>query len=160
MFIRVAIITALLQGYERITLTDWEFAVAFMGWQARLRTMFTIGRAKRVTPGEFNEIVFDETLRRTKKRLTPGAKDSGNVKLIQVGEQSYVYIRWKAMSNDGRWYKYGMDVKRTVDILVNAGTLGYLMETEYDEQGKVKKSIPNEHWIKVVGAAKFLDEAQ
>jgi hypothetical protein len=42
--------------------------VAFMGWETQIRLVFTIGKARRLMQGEFNEKVIDETLKRTKKR--------------------------------------------------------------------------------------------
>ena len=155
---KLAILFALIQGHDLITREDWDFAVALMGWQTQIRLVFTAGRAKQVNAAQFNEIVFEEMMKRTKKRLAPDGKDSGMVKLVTQGERSFVYVRWRAMSNDKRWYKNGMDVERTVNTMVNGGTFAYLIEHEYDDQGKEKSEAENKNWIKVINAVALLKE--
>jgi hypothetical protein len=94
---KVAINAALLNDHKQITRADWDFAVAFMEWQGRLRCMFTTGTARMTTLGEFNEIVLDETMRRIKKRLAPGGKDNKSVKVVATEGNSFVYVRWRGM---------------------------------------------------------------
>jgi hypothetical protein len=62
-----------------------------------------------------------------------------------------VYLRWKGMSNAGRWYKYGMDVEKTIDALVRGGQLEYAMKPKFNDKGNYVKDVPNEAWVRLIG---------
>ncbi|MGA8737051.1 MAG: hypothetical protein WB558_24260 [Terriglobales bacterium] len=111
------------------------------------------------TLGEFNEIVLDETMRRIKKRLAPSGKDNKGVKVVATEENSFVYVRWRAMSNEGRWVKYGIDVEKAIDSMVRAGALAYLEESSPNSKGEDKWET-DKSWIRIVGLKRFLESAE
>jgi hypothetical protein len=156
---KVSIMSALLNSHRKITRSDWDFATAFIGWQNRLRLMFATGRAKRVTQGEFNEMVFEETLRRTRKRLDPSGKDSPTVKIHQAdGKKPIVFVRWKGMANDGDWHLYGMDIEKSIDAMVRGGTFEYGFDfvPSKNGDGKDDKIVEDKKWIRIVGVHRLL----
>jgi hypothetical protein len=150
--LKVAALCAILQGHKRIEETDWKFAVAFMGWQGRIRQAFTPGRAKSTTQAEFNDIVIREVQKRTKNGLS---KESGKDKNIDVvtdeNGKRRVYIRWKGMSNAGRWHEHGVDVEKTIRTLVSGGALEYKYDPIFDEQGAHIKDEADNVWVRIVG---------
>jgi hypothetical protein len=144
---KLSIIVAILNGHSKITRADWEFCKAFMAWQTEIRRTFSTGSAKRVTQGEFNETVMDELIKRTKRLMLTGKADKhGKIKMNEAGTPAY-YIRWKQPANSNRWYRYGMDVERTVDTLTRNGDLQYLEEIE--EKGGKEVVVKNNAWVRV-----------
>lgn len=136
--LKVAVVCSILQGHRRIEESDWRFAVAFMEWQGRIRDTFQPGRAQTTTQAEFNEIVVKEVQRRTLKGLAGGIGKDKHTEVVEVDGKKRVYVRWKGMSNDGKWYKHGLDTEKTVRMLVNGGTLAYKSEDETA-------------WVRIVG---------
>jgi hypothetical protein len=68
---------------------------------------------------------MDETIKRVKK-LRDACKNSKHAKIVLIEGQPHCFVRWKGMSNDNRWYRYGMDVEKTIDQLVRGAALAYL----------------------------------
>jgi hypothetical protein len=134
--------------------SDWNFAVAFIDWQTQIRMTFSTARARRVSQAEFNEMVFEETLRRVKKRLKPEGKDGVNVRVYQPPAPAplIVYIRWKGMANEGDWHLYGMDTEKTIDALVRGGTFAYGIKTTAEG----KDPAPDKPWVRIVGVGRLL----
>lgn len=152
--LKVAIVAAIVNEHKLITLEDWKFAAAFMDWQTQIRLAFTVGISKQVTQAQFCDILVSEMTKRCKRRLESG-RDTKSIQVVRQAEFDYIYIRWRGMANDGRWYKYGLDVEKIIDMLVRSGTLAYLSESEPDEKGN-DKDTTNESWIRLVGLKKFL----
>jgi hypothetical protein len=142
--LKVAVLVALVNGHEKIELSDWNFAVAFMEWQGRIRNTFATGRARKVDPGQFNETIIREMEKRTAKMKKADTCDKKRTLITEDGGRKYYYVRWKAMARDGRWYKYGMDAEKTIDALVRMGTLAYLVETDGE------KEVANKVWVRLV----------
>ncbi|MGH9208666.1 MAG: hypothetical protein ACRD1G_19310, partial [Acidimicrobiales bacterium] len=126
--LKVAIICSILQEHCCIEESDWRFAVGFMEWQGRIRETFAPGQAQKTTQAEFNEIVVKEVQRRTQKGLAGGIGKDKHTEVIETDGKKRVYIRWKGMSNDGKWFRHGLDIEKTVRMLVNGGALAYKIE--------------------------------
>jgi len=141
--LKVAVLTALVNGHEKIELSDWNFAVAFMEWQGRIRNTFATGRARKVDPGQFNETVIREMEKRTAKMQKNGTSDKKRTLIMEVKGKKLYFVRWRAMVRDGRWYKYGMDAEKSIDALVRMGTLAYLLESDGE------KEVANKRWVRL-----------
>lgn len=146
--LKVAVLVSLVNGHSRIEVTDWEFAEAWMAWQGKIRQTFSTGRARKVEGGQFNETVIRELEKRTAK-LKRSGKQSKSLKIVDEGDKRMFFVRWKAMSNDGRWYKYGVDVEKQIDALVRMGALAYLVEKD----GESGKPETDEKWVRLLGKA-------
>lgn len=144
--LKAAILCALLNEHKYIEKDDWLFAVAFMAWQGRIRETFAAGRSRQVTAGQFHETVMHEIEKRTAKLKKIGKSDRQNKIVEEDGSSFFYYIRWRAMANAGRWYKYGVDVEKTIDVLVRGGALAYLMEPN-SESGKDEA---NKKWVRLI----------
>lgn len=146
---KVAVLVALINGHQYVEQSDWEFAVAFMLWQQRIRTVFQSGTGKRVSQGEFNGVYIKalerETARATKAR--PNGMKDPNARFEQVGSRECVFIRVKRMASEGRWYDYGLDVDKTGDLLVKSGDAAF-MDAGEDERGNRKL---NKDWVRRCG---------
>lgn len=121
--LKVAVLIALCQGHERIEMSDFEFAEVFLDWQGRIRQTFSTSRAREVRGGQFNETVIKEMEKRTIKLQKSNRSDKNGKVVGQLH-----YVRWKAMSNAGRWYKYGVDIEKSIAALVRGGVLEYLVD--------------------------------
>jgi hypothetical protein len=150
--LKIAALCAILQGHEHIEKSDWHFAVAFMEWQGRIRQTFAPSRAKKTTQAEFNEIVIKEVEKRTLRVLGKQPYKDKHVEVV-VGDdgKKRVYIRWKAMSNDGKWHLHGLDVEKTIKALVRGGSLEFKRESVDDKQGNRIKEEQNDAWVRVIG---------
>jgi len=149
--LKIAALCAILQGHDYIEKSDWDFAVAFMEWQGRIRQTFAPSRAKKTTQAEFNEIVIKEMQKRTKKGLSKDVHKDKHIEVALVDGKKRVYVRWKGMANDGKWYEHGLDIKKTLNNLVEGGTLEYKSEPVHDDQGKYLKDEVNNAWVRIVG---------
>lgn len=147
--LKVAICTALANGHARVERDDWEFAKAFMAWQHQIRTVFAPGVAKQVTMGQFKEIVVAEVAKRTKAMIDGKPSDKHN-KQVERDGRTRRFIRWKAMSNDGKWYRYGWDVEKVVNSLVNDGHLAFRVDRVLTPDGKGDKDEPNKLWVELI----------
>jgi hypothetical protein len=148
---KVAVLVAILNNHKLVEKEDWLFAVALMDWQARIREVFSTGKAKRVHQGEMNELVIKELEKRTTKVLD--GITSANMKMIpqKNGKGEMVerpFVRWKAMANEGRWYKFGMDAERTIEQLQKAAAIQFREIYEGDTT-EIDKS-----WIRLMGQPK------
>jgi hypothetical protein len=141
--LKVAVLVALVNGHAKIELSDFNFAVAFMEWQGRIRNTFATGRARKVDPGQFNETIIREMEKRTAKMKKAGTSDKKRALITEQKGKKLYFVRWKAMVRDGRWYKYGMDTEKTIDALVRMGSLAYLVETEGE------KEVANRRWVRL-----------
>jgi len=150
--LKIAALCAILQGHEHVEKSDWHFAVAFMEWQGRIRQTFAPSRAKKTTQAEFNEIVIKEVEKRTVRVLGKQPFKDKHVEVV-VGDdgKKRVYIRWKAMSNDGKWHLHGLDVEKTIKALVRGGSLEFKRESVDDQQGKRIKEEQNDAWVRIIG---------
>lgn len=150
--LKIAALCAILQGHEHIEKSDWHFAVAFMEWQGRIRQTFAPSRAKKTTQAEFNEIVIKEVEKRTLRALGKQPYKDKHVEVV-VGDdgKKRVYIRWKAMSNDGKWHLHGLDVEKTIKALVRGGSLEFKRESVDDQQGRRIKEEQNDAWVRIIG---------
>ena len=146
---KVAILCALLQGHELIEQTDWDFALAFMAWQHAIREQFSTSRARQMKQAEFSEAVMEQIIARTRRLISVGKGDKYTKILEENGQKSY-YILWSKLSNANRWYKYGMDAEKTINLLVRGSHLQYWTETDYDAQGKETRFTEHKAWVKVV----------
>lgn len=149
--LKLAVIVALINGHKQIEMEDWQFTCALMDWQARIREVFSTGKAKRVHQGEMNELVIKELEKRTTKVLD--GITSANMKMIpqKNGKGEMVerpFVRWKAMANEGRWYKFGMDAERTIDQLQKAAAIQF-REIYDGDTTEIDKS-----WIRLMGQPK------
>jgi hypothetical protein len=141
--LKIAVLVALVNGHAKIELADWNFAVAFMEWQGRIRNTFASGRARKVDPGQFNETIIREMEKRTAKLKKAGTSDKKRTLIVEEKGKKLYFVRWKAMVRDGRWYKYGMDAEKTIDTLVRMGSLAYLVETDGE------KEVANKRWVRL-----------
>jgi len=146
--LKVAVLTALVNGHQRMEVPDWEFAEAWMEWQGRIRKTFATGCARKVEGGQFNETVMREMEKRTAKLKRSGKQGKAGKIVDEDGKPLY-FIRWKAMANDGRWYKYGVDVEKQVDALVRMGALAYLVAPD----GESDKEETDKKWVRLLGKA-------
>jgi hypothetical protein len=150
--LKLAVLVALINGHKQIEMEDWQFTCALMDWQARIREVFSTGKAKRVHQGEMNEMVIKELEKRTAKVLD-GITNS-NMKMFEQkngkGEKvDKPFVRWKAMANEGRWYKFGMDAERTIDQLQKAAAIQFRELYPGEETTEIDKS-----WIRLMGQPK------
>jgi hypothetical protein len=84
-----------------------------------------------------------EVEKRTAKLKRTGKSDKQN-KIEEINGKACYFIRWRAMANAGRWYKYGLDVEKTIDSLVRGGTLAY--QLEFDHEAKKDCQNLRECW--------------
>ena len=150
LMLKVAVVAALVNGHAAIEWADWGLAEAFMGWQAAIMRVFDTGLARRVTQGEFNEVVTKEMAKRRARLLgQPATKSS---KTAEVDGRPRHFVRWRVMANDGRWHRYGVDVEKAIDSLVRGGALCYLVEGPTDDEGvPTGETSVNKKWSRLAG---------
>ena len=73
----------------------------------------TSGRAKTITLGEFEDTIMKEAEKRTKK-LKQEQKNTKDAAIALVDGQEFLLIRWKAMSRDGKWFRFGWDAAKAI----------------------------------------------
>jgi hypothetical protein len=146
--LKVAVLVALADGHTLIEQPDWDFAVAFMLWQSRIRQAFAPGKAKKVNQGQFNETVIREIEKRSERLKASGA-DTKHAKIVKQEGQACYFVRWRAMANSNRWHRYGMNVEKTVATLVKDGALAYLHETSFSPDGKTETEEVNDRWVRL-----------
>ena len=148
---KIAVLTALANGHPEITQEDWDFAVAFMTWQHEIRLVFTSGRAKTITLGEFKDTIMKEAEKRTKK-LKQEQKNTKDAAIALVDGQEFLLIRWKAMSRDGKWFRFGWDAAKAIESLVSDGHLAYKQEYVEAEDGSSKgRWKADKAWVEWLG---------
>ena len=152
--LKIAILSALINGRSLIEQPDWDFATAFMDWQYEIRLVFQPGRAKRVSQGEFNETVI-KTFERLKSRQVTGnpkkADKSYVTTEVRDGKTLY-FFDWGRIANSNKWHLTGMDVKKTIDSLVTGGCLAHKVDYE-DRNGKII-DIKDESLVRLISAPK------
>lgn len=136
---KIAILCAIINGHKLIEHEDWLFAVAFMDWQTEIRLTFAPGRSRKITQGEFNEIIIKEMEKRTQKLILRG-KNTKSAMMMIVDEKKQYFIRWRGMSNDGDWLLFGLDPEKTIDALVRNGKLVY--KINFTEASKMEQEKP------------------
>jgi len=146
--LKVAVLVALADGHALIEQPDWDFAVAFMLWQSRIRQAFAPGKAKKVNQGQFNETVIREIEKRS-ERLKASGVDTKHAKIVKQDGLACYFVRWRAMANSNRWHRYGMNVEKTVATLVKDGALAYLQETSFSPDGKTDTEEVNDKWVRL-----------
>jgi hypothetical protein len=149
---KVAVIVALLNDHQYVNMGDWLFAKAFMEWQGNLRRTFQSSKSQRVTQGAFNEIILDETSKRT-KRLKEGKLPTkqGRITKVEVedGVKTFHWINWNQMANSMRWVKYGLSVEKAIDQMVHDGALQYMSEMEVKNDKEIM--VVNKKYVRIVG---------
>jgi hypothetical protein len=147
---KIAVVCALANGHELVEQSDWDFTVAFMAWQQEIRSVFNSGRAKTITLGEFKDTIMKEAEKRTKKLIREQKNTKDAATAVVDGTERH-YIRWKAMSRDGKWFRFGWDAAKAIDSLVNDGHLAYKLERDLSSNGKADRWTDDEAWVEWVG---------
>lgn len=144
--LKVAVLVALLNDHKHIEMDDWLFAVALMDWQKRIRTTFAPGKSKKVTQGQFNEIYMHELEKRVEK-MKDGITNPKSEKIVEQFGKTCYYVRWKAMANANRWYRFGLNVEKTTESLMQSAAVCYLLEP--NEKGELVEE--NRSWVRLAG---------
>jgi len=69
---------------------------------------------------------------------------------VEVNGRKQYFVLWSKLSNAHRWYKYGMDVKKTIAQLVTSNALAYYVMSQYDDKDRETESTTLESWVHVV----------
>ncbi len=140
--LKVMVLLAILHGHDKIERSDYDFAAAFMAWQVRIRAAFSAGRAKNVRPAEFNEVVVKQLESRVSRWKKTG-KPSRNERIGKTPQgKDRLYVQWKQVARDNRWYRFGMDVEKTMTTLQKSGTIDWLYVKDAEN-----KPEANPNWI-------------
>jgi hypothetical protein len=102
--LKVAIITALLQGHKRIEMSDWGWACVFMEWQGRVRSVFQPGNVEDDKYARFAEKIMKAVIRHSEKMVAGGK------------EPKDCFIRWRALANNGDWWRSAIGVQKQCQI--------------------------------------------
>ena len=131
--LKIAAVTAIVNGHEYIEKSDWDFAVTFMEWQGRIREMFASGKAMKTTQAEFNEIVIRAVQKLTKKAKdgTLSKREQKNVKVVKTESGTHTYVRWSQISADSKWWRHGVDVEKSVKALIRGRALAQFEDEEW-----------------------------
>jgi len=138
--LRVALVTAAVNGDKEITATCLAAAFRFVEWQERLRAKFRPGLAE-TKEAECLEAVCHALLEQHQKQkaagtFPKGADQIGHEKEVLSGFLNYTDV----VKSRNLYRKYGSMVTRIKNIMVEDGILERVHEVEYefDDNGKSK----------------------
>ena len=148
---KLAVLTALINGHVNIEMSDYKFAVEFMEWRARILKVFTSGTAQDVSQGQFSEMI-EAMISEQSERWHQTRQFKRRCEKVAADQQGceHLFVRWKQLSNDNRWFRYGRDVEKSIDQLVRGGTLAYLMVPTLRE-GRDEKTVweADKSWVRL-----------
>ena len=134
--LRVALVTAAVNGEKEITAPCLAAAFRFVEWQERLRAKFRPGLAE-TKEAECLEAVYHALLEQHQKQKAAGTFPKGADLIGHAGESLWRFLNYTDVVKSRNLYrKYGSMVTRIKNVMVEDGILERIKEIETDEKGK------------------------
>src|SRR5262249_41678572 len=137
--LRVALVTAALNGNKEITRDCLFAALRFVEWQERLRAEFKPGLAE-TKDAECTEAVWAALKAQYEHQKKAGEHPQGADKIGYAKENLWKLINYsKVLSSKNLYRKYGKLVTGVKATLVEDGFIEFVKKVDYDENGKEKE---------------------
>ena len=137
--LRVALVTAALNGDKEITRDCFFAALRFVEWQERLRAEFRPGLAE-TKDAECLEAVYAALKAQREHQKKTGEYPKGADLVGHKQEDLWKLINYsKVLSSKNLYRKYGKLVTSVKATLVEDGFIEFVKEVDYDEQGNEKE---------------------
>jgi hypothetical protein len=134
--LRVALVTAAVNGDKEITAPCLAAAFRFVEWQERLRAKFRPGLAE-TKEAECLEAVYHALLEQHQKQKAAGTFPKGADLIGRDGKSLWQCLNYTDVVKARNLYrKYGSMVTRIKNVMVEDGILERIKEIETDEKGK------------------------
>jgi Bifunctional DNA primase/polymerase, N-terminal len=134
--LRVALVTAAVNGDREITAGCLAAAFRFVEWQERLRAKFRPGLAE-TKEAECLEAVYHALLEQHQKQKAAGTFPKGADLIGRGGESLWRFLNYTDVVKSRNLYrKYGSMVTRIKNIMVEDGILERIKEIETNEKGE------------------------
>jgi hypothetical protein len=137
--LRVALVTAALNGDKEITRDCFFAALRFAEWQERLRSEFRPGLAE-TKDAECTEAVWAALKAQREHQKKTGEYPQGADLIGYPKENLWKLVNYsKVLSAKNLYRKYGKLVTGVKSTLVEDGFIEFVKEVDYDEQGNEKE---------------------
>ena len=137
--LRVALVTAALNGDKEITRDCFFAALRFAEWQERLRSEFRPGLAE-TKDAECTEAVWAALKAQREHQKKTGEYPQGADLIGYPKENLWKLVNYsKVLSAKNLYRKYGKMVTGVKSTLVEDGFVEFIKEVDYDEQGNEKE---------------------
>lgn len=139
--LRIALVTAAVNGDQEVTKECFEAALRFMEWQQRLRAVYRPGLAE-TKEAECYEAVYAALRERHKKQQAENfvhkkAKDYA-IDMNEAQQWRLLYFT-QAVNSKSYYRKYGGLIDRVRKSMVDNEIIAEVREVDEDEQGRKKK---------------------
>ncbi len=137
--LRVALVTAAINGDKEITAPCLAAALRFVEWQERVRKKFRPGLAE-TKEAECLEAIYNALLDQHHYQQRTGAFPKGADEIGYDKNDLPKMLNFTDVVKEKRLYrKYSSLVTRVKNTMIDDGIIERIREMEYDEQGKEKK---------------------
>jgi hypothetical protein len=137
--LRVALVTAGVNGDREITQKGFEAALRFMEWQERIREIYRPGLAE-TKEAEAYESVYSALWERLKKQVSEGLSPKHADLITMKKEAQCKLLHFAQVVNSKSYYrKYAGLIDRVRNSMVDNGIIEEIYEREVDAAGREKK---------------------
>ena len=137
--LRVALVTAAINGDKEISAPCLAAALRFEEWQERVRKKFRPGLAE-TKEAECLEAIYNALLDQHHYQQRTGAFPKGADEIGHDKKDLPEMLNFTDVVKEKRLYrKYSSLVTRVKNTMIEDGIIERIKEVEYDEQGKQKK---------------------
>ncbi len=137
--LRIALVTAALEGDREITKQCFEAALRFMEWQERIREIYRPGLAE-TKEAEAYESVYTALWERLKKQTSEGSAPKGAEEITKDNQEQCKLLHFAQVVNGKSYYrKYAGLIDRVKKSMIDNGVIGEIREYNTDDHGNEKK---------------------
>jgi len=137
--LRIALVTAAVNGDREIRKDCFEAALRFMEWQERIREIYRPGLAE-TKEAEAYESVYSALWERLKKQINDGISPKGADKITKNKQDQCRLLHFAQVINAKSYYrKYAGLIDRVKASMAHNGIIEEIHEYETDERGNEKK---------------------
>jgi hypothetical protein len=137
--LRIALVTAAVNGDREITKGGFEAALRFMEWQERIREIYRPGLAE-TKEAEAYESVYSALWEQRKKQIGEGISPRGADEIIKDRQEQCRLLHFVQVVNAKSYYrKYAGLIDRVRKSMAENGVIEEIREYETDDHGHEKK---------------------
>ena len=137
--LRIALVTAAVNGDREITKGGFEAALRFMEWQERIREIYRPGLAE-TKEAEAYESVYSALWEQRKKQISEGISPRGADDITKDRQEQCRLLHFVQVVNAKSYYrKYAGLIDRVRKSMADNGVIVEIREYETDDHGHEKK---------------------
>jgi hypothetical protein len=137
--LRIALVTAGVNGDREIGKECFEAALRFVEWQERIREIYRPGLAE-TKEAEAYESVYSALWERLKKQMNDGISPKGADEITSNEEKQCLLLHFTQVINAKSYYrKYAGLIDRVKRSMAENGIITEVHEIEFDDRGNEKK---------------------